>query len=431
MITRDPAGHKSITRSFRIISDACQAILALAALTQLEAFHHEVPFLVSVSNESPSGDDARESLPLGTKWWACGMGDDNLVALFSKDTVRNYSDLYHDYTTTQVGMHDLLRSFRQTMDQYSREPGRYRFMGTEASNQESIEETMMYYGKPFVQEADFPFNFYLTEMSTISGTTIFDVIKSWMKNMPEGKWPNWMIGGPDIVRVTSRFGKEYVNVMNMLILTLPGTPITYYGEEIGMEAISAANVNESYLTLFSKSPMQWDNSSNAGFSEGNQTWLPTNKDYQSLNVDVQTTQATSALKLYQQLSSLRLNELLLSRGWLCHIWHDADLVVYTRELDGLDRAFTMVLNFGNETEVNLQKLSLGFPEKASIKLSTTFTNRGETVDMAAVKTARGEGLILEHRMAKLLHHQESLKDRCLVSSKACYSSFLDILYNSC
>ncbi|XP_051831156.1 neutral and basic amino acid transport protein rBAT [Antechinus flavipes] len=347
--------------------------------------------------------------------------------------VTNYSELYHDYTTTQIGMHDILRSFRQTMDQFSREPGRYRFMGTEARNQEDIEETMMYYGEPFVQEADFPFNFYLTEMNVLSGTKVFEVVESWMKNMPEGKWPNWMIGGPDIVRSSSRYGKDYVNVMNMLILTLPGTPITYYGEEIGMENLLKADVNESYdiTTLFSKSPMQWDNSSNAGFSEGNQTWLPINTDYQVLNVEVQKTQATSPLKLYQELSALRLNELLLSRGWLCYLWHDANVVVYMRELDGLDRVFTMVLNFGDTAVVNLQALSIGLPEKASIKLSTIPTDRGETVTTNAVTARKGEGLILEHKMPKLLHHQEAFKDKCLVSSKACYSSFLNILYDAC
>uniref|UniRef100_A0A2K6EEM8 Solute carrier family 3 member 1 n=1 Tax=Propithecus coquereli TaxID=379532 RepID=A0A2K6EEM8_PROCO len=205
------------------------------------------------------------------------------------DTVTHYSELYHDFTTTQVGMHNIVQGFRQIMDQYSREPGRYRFMGTEAYA-ESIDRTMLYYGLPFIQEADFPFNNYLTMLDTLSGNSVYEVITSWMENMPEGKWPNWMIGGPDSSRLTSRLGNAYVNMMNMLLFTLPGTPITYYGEEIGMGDILASNLNESYdiNTLLSKSPMQWDNSSNAGFSEANHTWLPISSDYHTVNVEVRS-----------------------------------------------------------------------------------------------------------------------------------------------
>lgn len=58
--------------------------------------------------------------------------------------------------------------------------------------------------------------------------------------------PAFQVGGPNNARLTSRWGKEYVNIMNMLVFTLPGTPITYYGEEIGMGNILASNLNESY-----------------------------------------------------------------------------------------------------------------------------------------------------------------------------------------
>lgn len=63
------------------------------------------------------------------------------------------------------------------------------------------------------------------------------------------KIPAFQIGGPDRARLTSRLGAEYVNVMNMLVFTLPGTPVTYYGEEIGMRNILTANLNESYDTV--------------------------------------------------------------------------------------------------------------------------------------------------------------------------------------
>lgn len=44
-----------------------------------------------------------------------------------QDTVDTEFELYHDYTYTQVGLHDILRSWKVNMDDYSREPGRYRY----------------------------------------------------------------------------------------------------------------------------------------------------------------------------------------------------------------------------------------------------------------------------------------------------------------
>lgn len=43
-----------------------------------------------------------------------------------QESVTSEWDLYHDYTTTQLGLHELLREWRAEMDAYSREPGRYR-----------------------------------------------------------------------------------------------------------------------------------------------------------------------------------------------------------------------------------------------------------------------------------------------------------------
>uniref|UniRef100_A0A8C0XMU2 Glycosyl hydrolase family 13 catalytic domain-containing protein n=1 Tax=Castor canadensis TaxID=51338 RepID=A0A8C0XMU2_CASCN len=145
------------------------------------------------------------------------------------DTVIRYSELHHDFTTTQLGMHDIVRSFRQTMDQYSREPGRYRFMGTEV-HAESIDKAMLYYG------------LYLTTLDMLSGNTVYEVISSWMENMPEGKWPNWMRYPADV----SAFGKHYVNAMKMLSLfTLHGNAHNFTMEKNRMGNIL--------------SPMPWDN----------------------------------------------------------------------------------------------------------------------------------------------------------------------------
>ncbi|KAM9016322.1 amino acid transporter heavy chain SLC3A1 [Ara ararauna] len=342
------------------------------------------------------------------------------------ENITAYSQLYHDYTTTQVGMHDIIRSFRHTMNQFSSEPGRYRFMGSDGDEKEDMEATMMYYGTTFVQEADFPFNFNLINMKNLSGNSIFEAVNLWMKNMPAGKWPNWAVGSPNAARLSSRIGKEYVNVMNMLLLTLPGTPVTYYGEEIGMENIASESV-----TFPEKSPMQWDDKVNAGFTEGNSSWLPVNPDYQSVNVEIQMTWSNSTLNLYRELTSLRNNELPIHRGWMCYIWNDSNIFVYVRELDGLDRVFLMVLNFGQESTIDLKAVVPNLPPIATIRLSTNFSNAGKAVSTDQIKTQMGEGLILEYKTAKPVHTMKAFQTNCFVAEKACYSSAFNLLYATC
>lgn len=132
------------------------------------------------------------------------------------------------------------------------------------------------------------------------------------------------------------------------------------------------------------------------------------------------------------MSLLHARELLLSRGWFCLLRDDSHSVVYTRELDGIEKVFLVVLNFGeSSTVLNLQEIISDLPMKLRIRLSTNSASRGSDVDTRAISLQKGEGLILEHSMKALLHHQAAFRDRCFVSSHACYSSTLDILCSSC
>lgn len=92
--------------------------------------------------------------------------------------------------------------------------------------------------------------------------------------------------------------------MNMLIIFLKGTAVTYYGEEIGMTNTPievdqivdpAANYigkikdNQAKLSLSrdgSRTPMQWNSSENVGFSNASKTWLPINPNRKTINVKV-------------------------------------------------------------------------------------------------------------------------------------------------
>mgnify|MGYP003623941527 CR=1 FL=1 len=85
-------------------------------------------------------------------------------------------------------------------------------------------------------------------------------------------------GNHDNLRVATKFGSKLVDAINMITILLPGTPVTYYGEEIGMEntEISYNNTKDPYginsgpkhYKLFSRdperTPMQWSAGKNAG-----------------------------------------------------------------------------------------------------------------------------------------------------------------------
>ena len=105
----------------------------------------------------------------------------------------------------------------------------------------------------------------------------------------------------------------------MINLLLQGTAVTYYGEEIGMvdtfltweETIDPAGCNtdperyEEFSRDPARTPMQWNNLTNSGFSTGNTTWLPLSPTYPTLNVQAQLAADESHLKVYKELVRIR------------------------------------------------------------------------------------------------------------------------------
>lgn len=64
------------------------------------------------------------------------------------------------------------------------------------------------------------------------------MLQIWLRNLPQNAWANWATGGPSYSRVATRMGSpDWTNAINMLTTTLPGTTVTYYGEEIGMHDV--------------------------------------------------------------------------------------------------------------------------------------------------------------------------------------------------
>ena len=81
-----------------------------------------------------------------------------------------------------------------------------------------------------------PFNFQLIQ-APWDACDIDGMIAEYDRLVPEGEWPNWVLGNHDQHRIATRIGPAQARVAAMLLLTLRGTPTLYYGDEIGMEDV--------------------------------------------------------------------------------------------------------------------------------------------------------------------------------------------------
>jgi alpha-glucosidase len=180
-----------------------------------------------------------------------------------------------------------------------------------------------------------------------------------------GEWPVWVMSNHDKIRAYTRFsdGKHddaIAKVLAGMYLTLPGTPIMYYGEEIGMknndptrkedvkDPIGRLGWPEEKGRDGERTPMQWNNAPNAGFTTGI-PWLPVPTTYQTHNVTTEQKDPNSILNFYQQLLSLRhTNKALLDGDWVALNENDSNVLAYLRRYKG--QAVIVVLNMSSGTQ---------------------------------------------------------------------------------
>jgi alpha-glucosidase len=136
-------------------------------------------------------------------------------------------------------------------------------------------------------------------------------VETYEAALPEGAWPNWVLGNHDRPRLASRVGAAQAGVAAMLLLTLRGTPTLYYGDEIGMRdaPVAPERVQDPWERRVPgkglgrdpvRSPMQWDSA--GGFTRA-EPWLPYGD--MTINVAAQDDDPTSLLSLYRRLLRLR------------------------------------------------------------------------------------------------------------------------------
>lgn len=205
------------------------------------------------------------------------------------------------------------------------------------------------------------------------------VMSKWQTELDGQAWNSLYLGNHDQPRSISRFGDdspEYREVCAKMLATclhmMQGTPYVYQGEEFGMTNMPFADISEvkdiesinayhemSEAGLISKedmlrfirlkgrdnarTPMQWDDSENAGFTTGN-PWIVVNPNYKTINAKAALADKNSIFYYYQKLIALRKEEPIIVYGHYALLEPENEsLYVYTRSLD--EQKLLVICNF--------------------------------------------------------------------------------------
>ncbi len=295
----------------------------------------------------------------------------------------------HIYTEDQDAVHTIIREIRRVLDEFDDRCGIGELWGP-------LPRWVRYYGEQG-DELQLPFNFRLMEESW-KARAMRSSVDELETALPAFAWPNYVLGNHDRSRLASRFGgQSQARVAAMLLLTLRGTPTLYYGDELGLENgiipldkiqdPQGRNLGPERTRDVCRTPMQWDASPNAGFSEA-EPWLPVSADTTTRNVAAQAADPTSMLSLYRRLLRVRRQTSALVEGAYQSVATDADCFVYLRTA-GADRRL-IALNFADA----VRRLSLLEGQAGRVVVST-YLDREDAVSLADLVLRPHEGVIVE------------------------------------
>src|SRR5204862_4150255 len=172
--------------------------------------------------------------------------------------------------------------------------------------------------------------------------------------------------------------RRKIELMNILLMSLPGTPIVYYGDEIGMGDNYYLGDRNGVRT-----PMQWSPDRNGGFSRADpaRLYAPTIMDpvygYESVNVEAQSRSLSSLLSATTRLIAGRKSTLAFGRGTMTFIRpENRSVLCYVRQYQ--DEAILCVANLSRSSQATELDLS-AFKERIPLEMlgRTRFPAIGE------------------------------------------------------
>jgi alpha-glucosidase len=289
------------------------------------------------------------------------------------------------YSSDRPEVHDLVAEMRAVVDEF---PDRVLI----GEIYLPIQQLMTYYGKDLTG-ANLPFNFQLLQCAW-SADAVAQVISDYEGALPDGAWPNWVMGNHDKARIATRVGSRQARVAAMLLLTLPGTLTIYYGEELGMANVpippdqvqDPAEKNEPGLGLgrdSERTPMPWSGSPSGGFTSGF-PWLPLGDEHEIVNVAILEQDKSSILQLYRKLIQLRRSHPTLVNGTLDGVSAENNVLRYLRSGD--EEHIVVMLNMGMDTVRT--EIQIG------AVLASTQLDRDREQVSGSIDLRAGEGLVV-------------------------------------
>ena len=288
------------------------------------------------------------------------------------------------YNINQPGVKKAIAIIKSTVNEYPN-----RFTVGEVGNDQI--DLLKQYQSPELLDVVFNFNF--GSIPAFSVERLFTELQSMEKNMSD--YPTLFFGSHDNPRLMNRLAGgsvERAEALAALMLTAKGVPFIYYGEEIGMQNITAGSYDEiadiqgkTFYQLAidagetatealaegnahnrdkSRSPMQWDETVNAGFTT-DKPWIKVNENYATVNVKEFSCQKNSILNTYKALLALRNDEQTLQYGSYKKLQRQGDMILFTRVYKGNE--ITALLNFGKERSVKLPNGSKILMGKTTLK----------------------------------------------------------------
>lgn len=336
-----------------------------------------------------------------TRWWykrgVSGFRLDAVDTLFEDPNLHDnpvkpgknaFGDSFQEkkYNTKLPEVHDALRGLRKVADEYDAV-----LIGETWTV--DIAELDQYYGKNN-DELQLPMDFLFTTVNKLSPAEFRKQIAA--VNSASG-WPTFVISNHDIVRSYDRYGDgehndEIAKLMAGLYLTLRGSPIIYYGEEIGMKTTPPTRKEDVKDPIGrtgwpkekgrdgERTPMQWDQSANAGFSKAT-PWLPVPATAKTHNVEDESKDPNSILAFYKRVLKIRRTNPALAKGDYVPInENNQNVLSYLRIYRG--QGVVVALNMsGTAQKITFPTNAHGFTSAKSLLATGNSAAKGDLVTL--------------------------------------------------